>query len=83
MFRLPMHYFPQMACSRDFSHLLSLSEAHSFLAFLVANGRHEYLPIFERLEIEIQAKQRQDLLIERAKQVAHQKKPTLDNHSAF
>lgn len=62
---------------------ITLPEAHQFLAEMVAAGHHVYLPIFQRLERELADQQINRVLIDRARQIAAQKKPTRDNHSAF
>ena len=63
--------------------ILTLQEAHQFIAELVAAGHHAYLPIFERIETELEKQSRQENLIDRARLLAAQKKPTLESHSAF
>ena len=62
---------------------VTLSQAHHYIADLIANGNYEYLPIFERLENELQFEQQRTALLKRAHQVSSSKKPTLDNQTAF
>lgn len=52
---------------------LSLEEARRFIAQLIADGQTAYLPIFERLEKELEAKAGRDRLLARALSVANQK----------
>ena len=66
-----------------FEPLLTLSEAHQFMAELVAAGHHVYLPIFERLDQEMAAQAASQSLIDKARMIAAQKNPTRDNQSAF
>ena len=52
---------------------LTLEEAHRFIARLIADGQTTYLPIFERLDREMESQTEKERLIAKACQVAAQK----------
>ena len=62
---------------------LTLQEAHQFMAELIAAGNHAYLPIFKRLEEELEKQSQEQSLIDRARLMAAQKNPTLVSQAAF
>lgn len=59
--------------NRSKQELLTLEQAHRFIARLVADGQTAYLPIFERLDRELEARAAEERLIAKACQVATQK----------
>ena len=72
-----------MAKPSSVSPSITLAAAHRFIAELVAAGGQVYLPIFERLEEELQHQSMQHRLLDKARLIAAQKNPTLASQTAF